>query len=27
VDADYDGSANSLRAYGTDGGVTREERY
>jgi hypothetical protein len=27
VDADYDGTANSLRAYDTSGSVAREERY
>jgi hypothetical protein len=27
VDADYDGTANSLRAYDTSGAVAREERY
>jgi hypothetical protein len=27
VDADYDGTANSLRAYDASGAVSREERY
>jgi hypothetical protein len=27
VDADYDGTANSLRSYDTSGAVAREERY
>ena len=27
VDADYDGTANSLRAYDASGAVAREERY
>jgi len=27
VDADYDGTANSLRAYDASGSVSREERY
>jgi hypothetical protein len=27
VDADYDGTANSLRRYDTSGAVTREERF
>jgi hypothetical protein len=27
VDADYDGTANSLRGYDTSGAVAREERY